>query len=78
VNVVRPEAFCNPVDKDGSGINDPSAHLACYKIRDVRGDEFPKFERRRVEVGDQFGTHTLLLKPPIQLRLRPQKTFRYP
>jgi hypothetical protein len=74
VNVVRPEAFCNPVDKDGSGINDPSAHLACYKIGDVRGDEFPKFERRRVEVGDQFGTHTLLLKKTRTLCLPSSKT----
>lgn len=62
VNVVRPETFCNPVDKDGSGINNPTAHLTCYKIRDVRGDEFPKFRKRRVEASDQFGTHTLLLK----------------
>ena len=74
VNVVRPEAFCNPVDKDGSGINDRSAHLACYKIRDVRGDEFPKFERRRVEVGDQFGTHSLLLKKTRTLCLPSSKT----
>jgi hypothetical protein len=74
VNVVRPEGFCTPVDKDGSGINDPSAHLACYKIRDVRGDEFPKFERRRVEVGDQFGTHTLLLKKTRRLCLPSSKT----
>jgi hypothetical protein len=62
VNVVRPEAFCNPVDKNGEGIANPSLHLTCYKIRDVRGDEFPKFEKRRVEVNDQFGTRTLLLK----------------
>ena len=74
VNVVRPEAFCTPVDKDGSGINDPSAHLACYKIRDVRGDEFPKFERRRLEVGDQFGTHSLLLKKTRTLCLPSSKT----
>ena len=74
VNVVRPEAFCNPVDKNGSGINDPTAHLACYKIRDVRGDEFPKFTKRRVEVGDQFGTHSLLLKKTRTLCLPSSKT----
>jgi uncharacterized repeat protein (TIGR01451 family) len=74
VNVVRPEAFCAPVDKDGSGINDPSAHLACYKIRDVRGDEFPKFERQRLEAADQFGTHTLLLKKTRTLCLPSSKT----
>jgi uncharacterized repeat protein (TIGR01451 family) len=76
VNVVRPEAFCAPVDKDGSGINDPSAHLACYKIRDVRGDEFPKFRKRRVEAADQFGTHTLLLKKTRTLCLPSSKTVQ--
>jgi uncharacterized repeat protein (TIGR01451 family) len=74
VNVVRPEAFCTPVDKDGSGISDPSAHLTCYKIGDVRGDEFPKFRKRRVEAGDQFGTHTLLLKKTRTLCLPSSKT----
>jgi hypothetical protein len=62
VKVVRPEVFCAPVDKDGSGINDPTAHLTCYKINDVKGDEFPKFSKRDVEATDQFGTHTLVLK----------------
>jgi uncharacterized repeat protein (TIGR01451 family) len=74
VKVVRPEAFCTPVDKDGSGIHDPTAHLACYKIRDVRGDEFPKFRKRRVEVGDQFGTHSLLVKKTRTLCLPSSKT----
>jgi uncharacterized repeat protein (TIGR01451 family) len=74
VNVVRPQVFCAPVDKDGSGINDPAAHLACYKIRDVRGDEFPKFERQRLEAADQFGTHTLLLKKTRTLCLPSSKT----
>ncbi|HEY3106027.1 MAG TPA: choice-of-anchor L domain-containing protein [Gaiellaceae bacterium] len=74
VNVVRPEAFCTPADKDGSGITNPSAHLTCYKIRDVRGDEFPKFKRRRVEVGNQFGTQTLLLKKTRTLCLPSAKT----
>jgi len=44
VNVLRPEAFCAPVDKDGSGINDATADLACYKIRDVRGMSFRSSE----------------------------------
>jgi hypothetical protein len=74
VNVVRPEAFCTPVDKDGSGINDPTAHLTCYKIRDVRGDEFPKFRKRPIEVGDQFGTHSLLVKKTRTLCLPSSKT----
>jgi hypothetical protein len=74
VNVVKPEAFCTPVDKNGEGITDPTAHLTCYKIRDVRGDEFPKFRERRVEVGDQFGTHSLRLKKTRTLCLPSSKT----
>jgi uncharacterized repeat protein (TIGR01451 family) len=74
VNVSRPEAACNPVDKDGSGISNPSAHLACYTIRDVQADEFPPFERRRVEATDQFGTHTLLLKDTSALCLPASKS----
>lgn len=74
VNVVGPEAFCNPVDKNGEGISDPTAHLTCYKIRDVRGDEFPKFERRRVEANDQFGARTLLLRETRSLCVPSSKT----
>jgi hypothetical protein len=74
VNVVRPEAFCTPVDKNGEGINDPTAHLTCYKIRDIGGDEFPKFREQRVDVGDQFGTHSLLLKKTKTLCLPSSKT----
>jgi hypothetical protein len=74
VTVVRPEAVCAPVDKDGSGISDPDTHLTCYKIRDVRGDEFPKFKKQRVEVVDQFGSHTLLLKKTKTLCVPSSKT----
>jgi hypothetical protein len=74
VTVVRPESVCTPADKAGSGINDPDTHLTCYKIRDVRGDEFPKFGKARVEMVDQFGTHTLLLKKTRQLCVPSSKT----
>ncbi len=36
VIVQRPERLCNPVDKNGEGINDPTAHLTCYKAKDKR------------------------------------------
>lgn len=35
--VIRPFVFCNPVNKNGSGIDNPIDHLMCYKIRDVKG-----------------------------------------
>ena len=47
--VRRPHRFCNPVDKNGEGINDPTAHLMCYDISE------PRFERRIVKVENQFG-----------------------
>jgi hypothetical protein len=74
VNVVEPEAFCNPVDKNGQGIQDPTAHLTCYRIRDVRGDEFPRFREQRVEAGDQFGTNSLLARETSTLCLPSSKT----
>jgi hypothetical protein len=74
VTVVRPQAVCTPTDKDGSGINDPDAHLTCYKIRDVRRDEFPPFKKQHVEMADQFGTHTLLLRKTGTLCVPSSKT----
>jgi hypothetical protein len=29
----RPTLLCNPVDKNGSGVLDPTCHLVCYKLR---------------------------------------------
>lgn len=46
--------FCNPVDENGEGINDPTAHLACYDLPDD-----PGFQRREVIVENHFGTQTL-------------------
>jgi hypothetical protein len=74
VNVVRPEAFCTPVDKNGEGIQAPTAHLTCYRIRDVRGDEFPRFKEQRIEAGDQFGSHSLLARETRTLCLPSTKT----
>ena len=57
-SVVRPRRFCNPSDKNGSGITDPTAHLMCYQIRE------PRFTRRDVVVRNQFGDLSLrVLKP---------------
>jgi hypothetical protein len=47
--VLRPDRFCNPVDKNNEGINDPDAHLNCYKIQEPRGPS------RAVVVSNQFG-----------------------
>ena len=31
--VVKPTAFCNPVNKNNEGIKDATVHLVCYKLR---------------------------------------------
>jgi hypothetical protein len=51
--VVRVERFCNPVNKNNEGINDPLAHLNCYRIREPRGPA------RDVVVNNQFGEQRL-------------------
>ena len=49
VELVKPVQFCNAVDKNREGINDPTAHLTCYKVRK------PSSIRRQVISTDQFG-----------------------
>lgn len=56
--IVRPQHFCNPADKDGEGVIDPTAHLTCYQIKEL------KFARREAVVRDQFGEHTLTYIKP--------------
>ncbi len=51
-------SFCNPVDKNGEGINDPTAHLACYRIRGEVG-----FSPRDVLVENQFGAQSVTVQP---------------
>ena len=55
--LLRPDSICNPVDKNGEGIEDPSTHLACYRIRDVAGQG--PFGSRQVTTTDQFGTESM-------------------
>lgn len=55
--VLRILRFCNPVDKNGEGINDASAHLMCYQARDATGE--PRFTRKRIHIENQFGGQDL-------------------
>jgi hypothetical protein len=52
--VIKPEAWCNPVDKGGEGIANPTAHLECYKLSQPS-------VAHTVTVANQFGTQTLTL-----------------
>jgi hypothetical protein len=49
--LIKPLLFCNPVDKNGEGILNPSAHQTCYKFQ---ADGSP-FVSPTVNVLDQFG-----------------------
>lgn len=62
MTLTRPAQYCNAVDKNGEGINNPAAHLACYRVREAI--------RIRPEVitTDQFGQQNLtVLKQRTQL-----------
>jgi hypothetical protein len=60
-SVVRPVRFCNPVDKNGEGISDPTAHLMCYQL--AEGIPGPQ----RVVVNNQFGEQPLTVVKPETL-----------
>jgi len=68
--VQTPYRFCNPVDKDGSGIVDPTAHLNCYTILNRGG---PPFRHRKVTVTNQFGEQKLTLFRPFSLCVPAEK-----
>jgi len=53
--------FCNPVDKNGEGIPDPTAHLTCYRLTDTSG--IAPFTPQNVATHDQFGDLTLRVRP---------------
>ncbi len=52
--VERPERFCNPVDKNGEGMDDPTAHLNCYRLDEEH------FDNVDVIVSNQFGDNQRL------------------
>ncbi len=52
-------SLCNPAGRDGDGIDDPTAQLACYKMKDAKGQ--PKFAGRDVVTSDPLGDLALRL-----------------
>jgi hypothetical protein len=58
----EPERLCNPVDKEGEGITDPTAHLMCYDLAQEKG-----FQARDVVVRNQFGDQILTVVRPESL-----------
>lgn len=51
--------LCAPVNKNGEGISDPAAHLACYRINAAKLDPRP-----RVEISSQFQSSQFEMKRP--------------
>lgn len=66
VRVYNPKFFCNPVDKNGEGISDPTAHLTCYRIKDKKKKR--KVLMDKVLIENQFGSkQTLKVEKPMHL-----------
>ena len=57
-----PFEFCNPVDKNGEGIEDPESHLMCYKL-----SSRSRPRSRTVLDRDQFGDEQLLVGGSVEL-----------
>jgi len=66
VNAAR--RLCNPVDEDGEGVSDPTAHLMCYDL-----DEEAGFVRREVVTRNRFGDQTLTIVRPDSLCVPAEK-----
>ncbi len=56
-DVTKTAAFCNAVDVNGQGIDDPAAHLQCYRIHDAAGQR--RFDAHDVTADDDFGSKQL-------------------
>jgi cysteine-rich repeat protein len=72
--VKKPRFICNPVDKNGEGIADPTAHQVCYTNRDDRS-AVGKFAKRTIEVSNQFGLQRLIVQRPNHVCLPAAKAI---
>ena len=71
VPVEEPKLFCNPVDKNGEGIGDPTAHLTGYEIGDDHAE-------RIVIVSNQFGAGQILQIEDPEILFVPSKKNAVP
>jgi hypothetical protein len=63
--VRKPYAVCMPVNENGAGLIDRTAHFACYQIADTPGQ--PRFTPRDVAVSDELGAHSSTARTPATL-----------
>jgi hypothetical protein len=69
VEVKKPFLICNPTNVNGGGINNPSDHLSCHK---VKADKLSP--PAKVTATDMFGSIDLELKKPFVLCLPSSKS----
>jgi hypothetical protein len=62
--------LCNPASRDGGPVGDPTAHLACYKMRYERQ---PAFAARDVTVQNEFGEQHLKVYRRLRLCVPSEK-----
>ena len=61
--------LCNPVDKNGEGIPDKEAHLACYEVK-------PAIKPKKVVIANQFGEDKPALGAPGLLCVPTKKALQ--
>jgi hypothetical protein len=61
VELKKPVRLGVPTSKNNEGIDDPDTHLTCYSLK------APSFDKRDVEVSNQFGEFRLTVKKPNML-----------
>lgn len=58
-DLVKPAHLCTPVDKNGEGIKNETAHLMCYSARSSTGPAI-NVHRRGIRINNQFGPNKLV------------------
>jgi hypothetical protein len=61
VRLKKPVRLGVPTDSNGEGIDDADSHLTCYSLR------APRFDKRDVEVENQFGQFRFTVRKPNML-----------
>ncbi len=54
--VLKPSELCLAVDSDGGGVDNPNAHLMCYRVKRRAGESKHQKVRDRIQTEDDFGT----------------------
>ncbi|MGB7292545.1 MAG: hypothetical protein WBD99_10265 [Thermodesulfobacteriota bacterium] len=73
--ILAADTFCNPVNKNGEGIFDPTAHLTCYNIRRPFFSFFSPSPVRHVQVVNQFGEQDFVVGPARNLCVPTEKNY---